>query len=367
MIISKLELNSKEIIQDILFKQNFSLILVLSKQTENQNLILRGYFYSNLKEKISFEQKLEFSYDEQDYFKMISNEPDSNVFILTESKLKPEINVYILQLAFNLKLSRNRFLKIKFEPKRQEFILKNSCLTFSSNYLALFYDHELYYFELKTGTTIYRKNFYSVEEAYKTMEYYLSPTFILSNSLTNLTPIPNSDHLIALNNLDYLILVLFKKDKLNSTSLIQSFNEMKFDSAFKLDSNSLVLLAFDKLNSKLVAFDLNLILKKKSFTKSCILFRIDFETIANFYSLDSSLVFSIENGRILKLFKFNKEIRNSCKFLGQISLYCQINSCSISPNEHFISLAMQDGKVVSYFIDQNSNICKEKLKSLSSR
>lgn len=253
------------------------------------------------------------------------------------------------------------------ESYKGGFWLDNICSTFLSDHLVIFYDQKLIYIDSKTGKIIFQKNFDSIQEDINSIEYFLSPTYLTANSLINLTPIKDTDNIISLNNLNNLMLFIFQKDKNIENRIVNSPNKMKFDSGFKLDQRNLVLLAFDVLNSQLIGFDMQIIMKQKAFKDSSILFQIDFKSQPTFYSIDTHFLFTIENKKILQVFKYDKEFLNNYKLIGKMAMYAEIFDCTISSNEYFICLAMEDRRMVSFLIDHEPSITRQKLKSLPSR
>lgn len=225
---------------------------------------------------------------------MISN--SYLILVLTESFNSIDLILNSFKIGLDQKISNSSVkasIPVYAILKRDSSFLENIALTSQSDYLALFYDHELFYIDAQSGTILFSKNFDSIDSNNLSIEYFLSPTFLKSNRLTNLTSISNTNNLIAINNLNDLVVIIYESKNL---SLISSGKDsIKFES-FELDQSSNAFICFDKTFSRLISFDLNSVLKMKSFNKSAILFTINLDKDSLIlYTISSDLIFIVEN------------------------------------------------------------------------
>ena len=192
------------------------------------------------------------------------------------------------------------------------------------------------------------------------IDYFLSPTNIITTKLNNLTPIPNTTSLIALNNLNDLI--LFNYNFKNTFKIAKSSNwvdkEVKYES-FKL--NERYLIAFNRIKSKLVGFNLEYLLNKSSFEK------FEFEITCNNLTLygpsrDGNSLFIVENKKFLSFYKCGDGRKKA-----EIPLYIETKRAECS--EDFLILAMKDRRVISYFMADESRPDESyaKIRQLESR
>ena len=271
-------------------------------------------------------------------------------------------NVEQLNSTSNLKPSC--LINLEVFTKNTDTLLENATVTSTKDEdacLIVFFNSMLSYFDLKTSKLIFTKDL-SQHDFNK--EYFLSPTNLITNKLNSLTPIVNSHNFVALNNSDDLMLMSFNPRNSNNRLFSQIKSgaidclDMKFES-FRISKDRLV--AFNRLQLKLIGFNLNQVLESNSFDKS--IFTISTNKNLNLYGFSSSVenVFTVENKKVLKLYDCPKN-----KTVAEIPLYSETNLILCSTD--FMVLAMKDNRIISYLIcDGNTEESFRKIKQLKSR
>lgn len=303
---------------------------------------------------------------------LVSNQPTINLFVLTECQKTNVIQLY--NINSNEIEEKTRIKKIKFEKcalikfdsmpiESHKSMIENSCLTSDNNYVVLFTNQTLYYIDSKSGKILAHKTFDHQEID---LNYFLSPTNLLVNSLINLTPIANSNGFIALNNLNELVYFDFN---VNGTLKMINNSNQKIHS-FKLNVKYNFLIAFNKLGYELIIFDLNVVLKKSSFNcNKAIAFKINLTVDAIDYfdsDTDFKYIYLVEKKKVLKLYTI-KTSKKSAKLSGELPMYSDV--LHIVSSGDFISIGMQDRKVISFLVADLSDEEKsyEKIRKLPSR
>jgi len=260
--------------------------------------------------------------------------------------------------------------KILFDNKN-ESLLDNSCLTYENKLLVLFVGCELIFIRITNAEIVFTKSFNQFEI---NLEYFISPTNLIINKLLNLTPIKGTDNLIAINNLNELLLLNFDMSHANKLRLIrssvstQASNHAANFESFKLSGN--ILLAFDRLNKLLIGFDIKLVMQANSFSQCMFKIKLkdnlsqDFSLIYLDYGLspNSEYCYAILNKKLLRLYRAKEQ----SQMIGEMPLYGEAN-CALCTDE-FVALGMQDNRVCSYLIaDPNDTEAYEKIQQLESR
>ena len=160
-----------------------------------------------------------------------------------------------------------------------------------------------------------------------------------------------------MGNLNNLVFVSYDL-KLNQVRLFKSQQEKHSFESFVVGKTGL-LLAYDRQHSELVGFNLN---DKNPLER--IHFRISFDKdlIPTFnLSSDSKYVYLIENQFTLKFYRVS-----DAKKIASTHLYCHVKSITCS--DEYISLCMQDKRVISLLIvDPLIPNSSAKIKQLESR
>lgn len=259
--------------------------------------------------------------------------PSFNLFVLTESFTTKKIQIYqITEVKSNSNsnsssgkesqaLCSKKPVEIELEsayladPSRS--VIENSCITSSTrNYLVVFAHHSLLYFDTSSGQLVASKDLVGHEI---NLEYFLSPTNLFTNHLACLTPLANSNNVIALSNLNDLVFIEhINNDESTKTTtttttgslnLIDSNNKHNRFDSFQVNTRVNAALALDKTNQQLVVFDLNVVARKLAFhVKNSILFTIDLnqnsKNALGKFGCDPNLdyIYLIEKKKILKIF-----------------------------------------------------------------
>ena len=310
---------------------------------------------------VNLKEEAMISFHVEKHYKLIPMQCRQDAYhLLVEntnpSGLQATINYYAVDL--NKPLTRNPTKIISFEvfTKSSDFLLENSAIS-TTNHLVLFFNSILIYVELSSGKIVFKKDFTDLD---LNMEYFLSPTNIFTTKLNNLTPIPSTNSLVALNNSNEIVLINYDF-KSSTFKLIKSSTtdkDMKFES-FKL--NERYLLAFNKIKSKIYGYNLDCIVTRRSFDKFEFEVKVNDLTLYGFSS-DLKHVFVVENKRLLEFYKYATNQR-----VAEMPLY--IETKCVRSSEDFLVLAMKDRRVISYFIADTDrpNESYEKIKQLESR
>lgn len=191
-------------------------------------------------------------------------------------------------------------------------VIDNSCLTFDRNYLVIFSNRSILYIDSSSGQIVLTHDLADLEI---TIDYFLSPINFQTHRLTCLTSIPNSDHILALTNLNDLVFVKLTSQRLD---LVNSANNRnKFDS-FKVNEKSNTAIALDKINFELVVFNLEVVDRKGSFySKNSVLFKISLskDTRISLFGCHPGFeyIYVLEKKKILRIFTIGRFVRVVCK------------------------------------------------------
>lgn len=256
--------------------------------------------------------------------------PSFNLFVLTESFTTKKIQIYqISEVQSNSNNSSGKEsralcskkpvdieLESAYLADQTRSVIENSCITSSTrNYLVVFAHHSLLYFDTTSGQLVASKDLVGHEI---NLEYFLSPTNLFTNHLTCLTPLANSNNVIALSNLNDLVFIEhINNDEGTKTTtttsgslnLVDSNNKHNRFDSFQVNTRVNAALALDKTNQQLVVFDLNVVARKLAFhVKNSILFTIDLnqnsKNSLGKFGCDPNLdyIYLIEKKKILKIF-----------------------------------------------------------------
>lgn len=284
---------------------------------------------------------------------MIEDKIKKSIFYLLIETTKPFdskafIEFYEIDLTKNFKknLKPTQSINLEIYTFDNENLLENATVTSvnSHNYLSIYFGSILTYIDLYSNEIVFKIDF---SERILNVEFFLSPTNLFSNKLRNLISMENTHNLIALNNLNDLILIKLEKGKSYKIikSSLRNKSEMKFES-FKI--NKMQLIAFCKTNSKLYGFDLEQVLTQNSFEK--FKFQIQVINLSSYgFSIDSCHFYTIENKKNLKFYEYS-----GAKKTDEIALYYepQLIACS----RDFLTIAIKDKRVISYLIMDKENL-----------
>jgi hypothetical protein len=389
--VEKLELEHNDVIMEVFFfNQKLLIVSKLSEKHEKHGhiLVIRMFSIKANNSKFSFQEDFKINVLKQKMHRIIRIDSDANndFFLLTEQEAKAEINVFEInynKMKKHYETNRHNLIKmeansvINLENKKiliddkNESLLENACLTYENKLLVLFVGCELVFVRISNSEIVFTKSFDQFEI---NLEYFISPTNLIINKLVNVTPIKSSDSLIAINNLNELLLLNFDMNHANKLRLIRSSvstlgkNHVGSFESFKLNGD--ILLAFDSLNKLLIGFDINSIMQANSFSK--LSFRIklkenltqDFAFISLDYGLspNSEYCYVILNKKLVRLYRAKEQ----SQMIGEMPLYGEAK-CALCTDE-FVALGMQDNRVCSYLIvDPNDSKGYEKIQQLESR
>ena len=368
IVTSKIKLDFNEFILECLFNaskdnSNGQFFIIISKSNDlGLNLQIfssKNETHTRLKT-LKFEFKAESKYkialskSELFFGKLLIESPEKSLKIYT-------INPFVKTNSNSINLNVD-FLRLNSIGKNISSLIEQSCFSTNLKFLILFYDHRLFFFDCEANSLIAFKDFNKLDP---TLEYFLSPTYILANKLTNLICIESKDNryynLICLNNLNCLI-YLQLDNKLSKISVKCTSTFEKYLS-FKI-SNS-YLLGYNNLKSEIVGILLAEITTNYTFTKYAFKIKINSSEISSEHygfstDINNKYVYTLENRRLLKLFRFA-----DCKKIAEILLP---EFEKIVCSNEYICLALKDGSLRSYLIcDPDESDSLEKIKRLESR
>ena len=233
-----------------------------------------------------------------------------------------------------------------------ESLLENTTVTSANNanYLIIFFDSILTFIDVRSKSVQFKIDLFKRDF---NIEYFLSPTNLFGNKLSCLTSIDNTHNILALNNLNDLVMIKFEGNsnyKIIKSNSKSKNHETKFQS-FKI--NKMNMIAYDKTNSKVYGFDLDQISISKSFDKNKFQINVNGLNVYGF-SDDSRHFYTIENKKNLKFYDFN-----GAKKTAEISLYFEAQSIACS-NE-FLTIAVKDKRIISYLIVDKESPDKVKI------
>jgi hypothetical protein len=298
---------------------------------------------------------------------------DFDVIFLIEPVKKIELAMYLINFETCLEsqisdqLNPKTLIAIKF-PKillklKEKFLLDNVCVTSRIRTMILFYDCQIHLINLKSGEIVFHKDFTQHDIG---LDYFLSPTNLPANVFEKITPIENTNSLIAMSNLNQL--VYFEIEQANiSNKFMTDLSKDKFES-FRLSKNFLC--AYTKIKHAIFFYNMDVVQKKKSF-EGGFMFQVclmSANSPLNFYgfSKNNSFFYMIENNRELKFHRIEADLK-STRLLGEMNLYH--TAACVTCNEEFLCLSMNDQKFVSFLIADPDNVEQsvKKIKSLPSR
>jgi hypothetical protein len=288
---------------------------------------------------------------------------------MNESLTNPEINLSPLDFE-KLKNAEKIPIKrtaVKFEQilqARYKYLTENVCLTSKNQRMVLYYEGELYVINTELCQVLARENISSPQI---TMDYFLSPTNLNPTHLIKMTSIEETDLSIALNNLNNLVIINYipGEGKILMCAILNEDGEPVRASSFKINSNALAY--FDKFENKLTVVDLKSLLstRRLKIKSKNVLYEIKLakDAILAHYGLseDNTYAFLVENKKLLRF--YNLRTRRE---IAIIPMYSEIDN--LKCNQDFISMSMQDNKVISFLINDPSRAGSyEKIRSLPSR
>ena len=187
-------------------------------------------------------------------------------------------------------------------------------------------------------------------------KYFLTPTNLTLNRLLDLTPVDNTDNVVALGNMNNLVLIAYDFNS-NRIKIFTSEEEKHKFKSFVIGGD--FLLGCDLLHSELIGYDLN---DKNPLDK--IHFKIGFnKDLLRTFGLNSNskYVYLIEKQSTLKFYRVNDG-----KKIAETHLYCLARSVICS--DEYICLCMQDKRIISFLIvDPLIPNSAAKIKQLESR
>lgn len=232
-------------------------------------------------------------------------------------------------------------------------------ITHKNKLLAIFLSPQLLIYELETKNLLICHKIDRVNV--NSVKYFLSPTNLALNKLSNLSSVSNNtDSIIAQGNLNNLVLVNYDK-KLEKLKIFKTddLEPKRFFNSYVLGSNNLI--AYDILNEELIGFQLN---SKDSSVFKNISFKISIsKSVLDLYGIssDEKYVYIVELNKNLRLFRYEDSKR-----LGETVMYSKIGNVSCS--DEYICMAMQDNRIVSFLIaDPMNPKSLEKIRNLESR
>lgn len=346
-------LKTADILEHVFFKDSKAVAISGGKSPK---LIVQGFAIREKITKYSECGKEEFrvDLDRSDFYKAFQSHSSSSVVVLTESTNEPKVTIYNLVYE---QLKEKKLMKpiaIKFDQlvkKTGTWILQNSCLSWSGMFVFIFYEYDLYVVDTQNGQVLLKHTFIDNQID---LNYFLSPTNLNSSDLYHLTPfqdpVDEFESLIALDNLNKLLVIRFNQ---SSKKIIRSVvnqeakNEPASIHSFVINGNMIV--AYNKQDSQLLVCSVNNLIKRNR------LIDLDFQlklNAANFFgiyglSMNNKYVYFVENKKVLRV--FNVETKKEITGTG-LPLYSQPRQ--ILCNNDFISIAMQDDRVISFLISE---------------
>jgi hypothetical protein len=300
---------------------------------------------------LKFNKSFEETLNEIIEAKFISS--DKNKFSIVGKSLHGDIRVYLMHkrdTKWELKMvcsSNKLFNNEKEELNINDDKLSNVCITSLSRYL-LFYDkNELFMINSENLSTVAKS---------EVIDYKLIHGLNkIENNLKILHEIEGSDDLIALNDKNQFVYVKLEKDLLK----VQEIELNKRFTTFRIQKK--ILVAFDEIENELNGFDLGQP-QEEIFKTPLFSISVPDGNLQHFcISSNSQYLCTIQNMKILDMYQ-----TKDAKRIAHLPLYSEANSMCIS--DDFVSLAMKDRKVLSYFIaDPLKPEQKKRIKLFKSR
>ena len=265
--------------------------------------------------------------------KVISGE--QNRFTIVGRSLYGDIRVYVLQKndsewKLRMLCSSRKFLSNeKEELDINDDKLSNVCITSLSRHLVFYDKDELFMINSENLSTVAKSEVinYQLIHALNKKE----------NNSKVLHEIEGTDDVIALNDKNQFVYVSLDKDLLK----VQAVESNKRFTKFRIQKKLLV--AFDELDNYLNGFDLGQT-QEECFRTPLFLISVNDENLQHFcISSNSQYLCTIQNMKIVSMYQ-----TKDAKRIAHLPLYSEANSMCVS--DDFVSLAMKDRKVLSYFI-----------------
>ncbi|CAF0801193.1 unnamed protein product [Brachionus calyciflorus] len=336
-IVYNLLLNTDEIILNVFYAGSK---LVVASQIDKDKLLLRLYSIKNQKSKFELEENSRKEISIVEKIKFLSDIHKKELFILFQQKNAILVH-NLTEKTFNnpSKLEQNSTIDLSsISLNDGQFKIKNSCLVQQSQLIAIFHHPTLYLISPKNGSTIASKQISDLK------------TNSDKNFNHNLISIENTDAFIMLDNIGNLVYVNFNV-KSNDIEYFPS-NNYKFES-FKI--NKRFLLAYTKIESKILCFDLDSVLNEKSFKNNYFTLDINSDKLLHYgLSLENNYLFLVKNRKDLCFYRINGN--NSDKIGKDSELMLHAEATSILCTNDFISISTMDRKVVSYLICDKDNL-----------
>lgn len=286
---------------------------------------------------------------------VLSEELNQNTSILIY-----EINFNEKQIESTLLLESTNRINLPFFSSLNLFSDENnSNLTNRSNLFVICLDSQLLFIDLKNKNILVQQSINNANGS--SLKYFLSPTNLILTQINNLKNVSsNSDNLVGLGNLNNLIFINFDIIR-NKVTLFDS-NEYGKRSFVSFRVNESKLIAYDKLRSMIVGYNLNDTIDLFKHYKFQI--NTNSDSILDAYGLssDSNYFYINEYQRILKLYRWN-----DFKKISEIKLYSKASN--VFCTSEYVCMSMQDRKLISYLISDpfESNNFRDKIAHLESR
>jgi hypothetical protein len=324
-----------------------------------------------MKVKEFYSIEMEVKVPKEDKHKLLqSDSNEMNFILLTESTDKPHLNYYQINHS---KLKGKKQIDLKLEKQEVNFknilirkdksLLENTCVSVKNKLGFLFYDCFLYVINFDKAEIIIREDIGLVQIS---IDYFLSPTNIASNNLKMLTLIQNMDAIIATDNLKHLVIYNFKSEttnKLYKSVISNNKNEPVEIESFKINSNIMIL--YEKNEHKLSVVNMSLLFKKFQIESKNVFLEITLKKDSQIgdygLSQDNKYAFFIEDKKTLRVFNIEKkrEIMDTTLYSGIYAIEC---------NGEYITMSMQDKRIIAYYINDPSRPNSyELIKKFSSR
>ncbi len=299
----------------------------------------------------------------EDKHKLLQNDSNEmNFILLSESIDKPLcLNFYHINHS---KLRAKKRIDLKLEKQvinindtqlrkdRRSLLLENACASIKNNLGFLFYDCYLYVINFDKAEIIIREDVSLVQIS---MDKFLSPIHLASNNLKMLTPIQNMDAIIAIDNLKRLVVYNFKSDettnKLYKSLMNNNNNEAVKCESFKINSNCMLLHEINE--HKLIVLNMKFLFDQFQIETKTILLEISLKKASQIdesnygLSQDNKYAFFIEDKKVLRVFNVEKK-----REIMDTTLYSGVNA--IECNGEYITMSMQDKRIISYYINEPS-------------
>lgn len=372
---STIELKELEIVLDHFF--DHSRLVVISKETRHSSVAnLRGYslnfdgeFKWGFTPKISQTPEFIVKIECGNNFKVIkvSNQQipraDVELLMLNEFKDKGVIEVYKVKYSDLLTkqntshpelLSPNGVISTDLYYSPNGLLQNAFTVTALNNILILFVDSYILFANIEKKRIV---KTHKITNQKDSMKYFLSPTNLTADTFTKIESIMQTNNFIGLDNLNNLNYVTY--NVLDDSVKIMNYDAIEFASFYIYKTQ---LVAYNKIDSKLIGYDLNKLGTSKAGFKNpsfVVDLNKNFELTDYGVSTDCAHLFIVENKRKLRFYRMK-----DMKKRADMTLYCPC--IDVICNEEFICLTMEDRRVISYLIcDQEESL--HKVKKLPSR